>query len=310
MTLGETLALLQAPRIGPLRRMSSLDLGIAGAESNVAVGISRLGHGATWMGCVGDDELGRLIIERLRGEDVDVQARVIRSSPTALMLREHRTQAVTRVAYYRDGLAGSQLGTEDADALTLGKGDILHITGITPALGRRPAEAVMRAAERARRFGARISFDVNYRGALWTSSAAAGPLSRLARLADVLFASEDELELIAPSGAGRDSLHAAREMGPKEVVLKMGASGARALGGGEDLTMKPPRVVVVDPVGAGDAFVAGYLSGILDGLPLAGRLERANALGAFAVTAPGDWESLPRRSELDLLESPAGTTLR
>jgi len=290
--------------------MQELSLKIAGAESNVAIGVRRLGHVAIWRGCVGDDELGRLVLERIRGEGVDADARIIRSRPTALMLREHRTRTVTRVAYYRKGLAGSQLGVEDAEALPLRQGDILHLTGITPALGAGPSAAATRAVERAREVGARVSFDVNYRRALWEPEDAAGPLAALARRSDILFAGEEELALVTGHRSGTDPLRSGQKLGPHEVVLKLGAAGTRGRSGEETAAVAPPEIESVDPVGAGDAFVAGYLSASLDHLPLEGRLTRAVILGAFAASSEGDWESLPRRDELELLTSPTGTTLR
>jgi 2-dehydro-3-deoxygluconokinase len=321
VTVGETLGLLRAPTVGPLRAMRSLDLGVAGAESNVAIGVSRLGHPASWHGCVGDDELGRLVVTALRGEGVDVNARVVDDLPTALMLREHRTSDVTHVSYYRGGLAGSQLDASDVENLALRPGDILHVTGIMPALGAGPLAAVRRAVERARAVGARVSFDVNHRAALWSASEASAPLRSLAASADILFAGPEELSLLvgpsagspAPNGEPDDherAIEAAQALGPSEVVLKLGAAGAKARAGVEGAMARPPKVVAVDPIGAGDAFVAGYLSGVLDSLPLADRLRRACAVGAFAVTAHGDWESLPRRDELALLDYEPGTTLR
>jgi 2-dehydro-3-deoxygluconokinase len=344
VTFGETLGLLRAPKVGPLRSMPALELGFAGAESNVAIGLARLGHAVSWRGCVGDDELGRLVVGALRGEGVDVNARVVDDVPTALMLREHRTSDVTHVSYYRSGLAGSRLDGIDVEDLALRAGDLLHVTGITPALGAGPAAAVRRAVERARAVGARVSFDVNHRAALWSASAAAAPLRSLAASADILFAGPEELALVVGPGAGAGlgtaggdesdtsalgssapspaeppfaradgwerAFCAAQALGPSEVVLKLGAAGATARDGMEAASARAPQVVAVDPIGAGDAFVAGYLSAVLDGLPLADRLRRACAVGAFAVTSHGDWESLPRRAELDLLDHGPGTTLR
>jgi 2-dehydro-3-deoxygluconokinase len=323
VTLGETLGLLSAPAIGPLRTMSELRLSFAGAESNVAIGLARLGHATTWAGCVGDDELGRLIVQTLRGEGVDVRARVVTDVPTALMLREQRTTTVTHVTYYRRGQAGSCLRADDADSLPLSAGDILHLTGITPALGDGPSAAAKRAIDRARAVGARVVFDVNHRAALWSDTTAAEALRALAARADVLLAGAEELALVLgePLGSPTDEalltgdaggrlLRAAQQLGPSEVALKLGAAGARALDGKQEASRAAPRVVAIDPVGAGDAFAAGYLSGLLLELPLEQRLARACTLGAFAVTTAGDWEGLPRPEELDLLAHRPGTTLR
>lgn len=310
VTLGESLALLRAPSLGPLRSVTELKLGVAGAESNVAIAMRRLGHDASWAGCVGDDELGRLVTATLRGEELDVRARIVPGAQTALMLRERRTEDVTRVAYYRTGSAGSRLSEEDLDALPLAAADVLHVTGITAALGPVPFEALKLAMRRAHDAGVLVSFDVNYRALLWSRSAAAGPVRELASLAEIIFAGEDELALMLGDEGGEDPLTAAQQLGPRQVVLKLGAAGARALCGGEVWVARAPRVTAVDPVGAGDAFVAGYLSAAIEGLSPAERLRRACSVGAFAVATPGDWEGLPFRAELDLLDLPTGSTLR
>jgi 2-dehydro-3-deoxygluconokinase len=124
-----------------------------------------------------------------------------------------------------------------------------------------------------------------------------------------VIASEDEIELAVPAGTA-DPVGALLEAGVEEVVLTAGARGAsrHAADGVEHVAAVP--VPTVDPVGAGDAFAAGYLSGRLDGLPAADRLARAVTTGAFAVAARGDWEGAPRRADLALVAAPDGTTLR
>ena len=108
VTLGETLAVLTATRVGPLRYASALALGVAGCESNVAIGVARLGHPSWWVGRVGDDELGRAVLSRLRGEGVDVSRAVVDpGGPTAWMIKERRSADLARVVYYRAGSAGS-----------------------------------------------------------------------------------------------------------------------------------------------------------------------------------------------------------
>lgn len=140
VTLGETMAVLAADRPGPLACGTSLRLGFAGAEATVAIGVSRLGHQASWTGRVGADSAGTMILDGLRGESVDVsRARVDDTASTGLMLRERRTPDHTRVTYYRRGLAGSRLAPDDIDPELVTRARVLHVTGITPALGDAPA---------------------------------------------------------------------------------------------------------------------------------------------------------------------------
>jgi len=148
VTLGETMALFASDRVGPLRYAATMRVGIAGAESNVAIGVRRLGHPAAWIGRVGSDELGHLVLGRLRGERVDVEAAVVdQDAPTGLMVKEHRTADLTRVVYYRRDSAGSRLQPGDLDEARIRAARVLHLTGITPALSATARAAVHAAAE-------------------------------------------------------------------------------------------------------------------------------------------------------------------
>jgi 2-dehydro-3-deoxygluconokinase len=301
-----------------------MSLSVAGAESNVGIGLARLGHRVRWIGRVGDDELGALVLRTLRAENVDVSGAVVDGSrPTGLIVFEQRLSDVTRVLYYRSGSAGSALETGDLGAAldlastgqpgsgaTAGGGleqrsapAVLHLTGITPALSATAAQATRGCAQRAREAGAIVSFDVNYRARLWPAAAARDALRPLAVAASLIFASEPELALVA---ADPDSGEAAAadellERGAQAVVVKRGAQGATAYTAGGARSVPARKVRAVDVIGAGDAFVSGYLSGLLDGLGEDGRLERGAQVSGFAVACSGDWEGLPTRAELDLL---------
>jgi 2-dehydro-3-deoxygluconokinase len=185
------------------------------------------------------------------------------------------------------------------------------VTGITPALSRTARAAVHAAVETARAAGVPVSLDVNYRAALWSPQQAGAELRDLARHAELVFAGEEEAELVVGAGGGAEQAAAALAgLGPRHVVLKLGAKGALAVTDGR--LHREPAVAVraVDPVGAGDAFVAGYLAGLLDGGAGADCVRLGARCGAFAVTVPGDWEGMPTREELDLLRHGDGTVLR
>ncbi|MBT3074834.1 MULTISPECIES: sugar kinase [Streptomyces] len=312
VTLGETMAVFRS--FGPLRMGGDLRLSVAGAESNVAVGLTRLGHRARWIGRVGDDELGTLVLRSLRAESVDTTgARTDPEAPTGLLLSEPRIADLTRIQYYRTGSAGSRLGPEDVAPALLDGARILHVSGITCALGPRPLAAVHAAVRAAHAAGMLVSLDVNHRPRLWSSSEAAAVLRPLAREADLVIASDDELALAAEPRARtvadrvRSLLSGGRT---REVAVKLGGDGAELhTAEGRDHT-PARRVAVRDTVGAGDAFTAGLLSGVLDGLGTRERLERANTVGAFAVGSEGDWQGLPERRELALLDREDGATLR
>jgi 2-dehydro-3-deoxygluconokinase len=226
------------------------------------------------------------------------------------MIKERRTGAATRVYYYRAGGPGSRLRPGDLPAEAFADAGVLHLSGITSALGAGAHETVEAAIGMARDAGALVSLDVNYRAALWPPERARPVLRGLVAEADILFAGSDEAQLL---GADGDADALARQLvalGPREVVIKLGPRGAVACVEGQRLVAEPVPVEAIDPVGAGDAFVAGYLTELLAGAPAESRLSTAAACGAFAVTSPGDWEGLPTRADLDLLDAEPGSVHR
>ncbi|MFH9059665.1 sugar kinase [Streptomyces coeruleorubidus] len=299
---------------GALRLGGSLGLSVAGAESNVAIGLARLGHRVRWAGRVGADELGALVLRTLRAEGIDTGHAVTDDTgrPTGLLLTEPRLGTLTRVSYYRTGSAGSAVSPAGVlPALAPGT-RVLHLTGITPALGPSAAETALTAAATAHESGITVCLDVNYRSRLWSADQARTALRPLLAHVDLLIASEDELPLVLerPTADESEAADSIVSAGVREVVVKRGARGATSFtaDGASDCAAR--RVDAVDLVGAGDAFVAGYLSGLLDGADIPARLHRAVTTAAFAVATRGDWEGLPTRDELGLFDQPDGTTLR
>lgn len=309
ITFGESLALLTGPTVGPLRHATNLRLGVAGAESNVAVGIRRLGRTATWMGRVGDDELGRLVQARIRGEDVTVRAVVDSEAPTALMLKEHRSSSINRVVYYRKASAGSRFCAADLDEAAIASARMLHVTGITAALSASAREAVWAAIEVANGADTTVCLDYNYRSALWSKEEAGRQLRDLTKAAQIVFAGEQEARLVAEADSTVGLAGKLAALGPVEVLIKRGARGAVGLIEDTSVEAAAVEVDVVDPVGAGDAFVSGYLAAHLNGDNPSTRLNEASLCRAFVVTTHGDWEGLPERRELALLE-PGASVLR
>jgi 2-dehydro-3-deoxygluconokinase len=281
-------------RPGRLRHAPSLELKIGGAESNVAIALSRLGVSVGWVSLLGDDEPGKLVLDRVRGEGVDVsRVRRVRGLPTGLYLREQAGQEV-RVYYYRNGSAASTMAPETLSPEYLGDSEFLHLTGITPALSEDCRAFTLWAA---REGGTRVSFDVNYRSKLWGSEEALAFVEEILPSVDLLFVGDDEARALW----GRDDEDLVRELGargPPEVVLKRGRKGSVALVDGRIVTRPVFPVEEVDPVGAGDAFDAGYLAGHLWDLDPEERLRVANAMGALSVATLGDYEGLPDKDEL------------
>lgn len=299
VTLGEAMGLFAADDVGTLDIARRATVSVGGAELNVSVGLARLGTTVAWIGRVGDDAVGRLIQSRLRAEGIASYA-LVDQAFTGLMVRYRRTGRDVAVDYHRAGSSGSRLTPDDLPRSVISEASILHVTGITPALSESAADTVFAAVDVARRAGVTISFDVNYRKKLWPRPVAEPVLRKLAALADVVFAGVDEAELLTgATGATRAELASrVQALGPKKVVIKDGPRGQSALHGSELVESPAVPVAEIDTVGAGDAFVAGYLAELADGASAAECLTSARAMGAFAVTVPGDCELLPTTQEL------------
>jgi sugar/nucleoside kinase (ribokinase family) len=308
LTLGETMVSLRTAR--PMRLGGDAHLSIAGSETNVAIGLSRLGHQAVWVGAVGNDEPGRLIQRTLRAEGVDTsRLRFSEDSFTGFIAFDQPSHDITRVSYHRRGSAGSTLTPDEViAALEATQPSLLHVTGITPALSDTTRAATLAAVRTASAAGIRVSLDVNYRGRLWSRADAASALRELLPHVHTVFASDDELDLLTDAPDAVTDLLAHDTI--DQVVVTAGGKGAWAHSSDGTIHRPALPVTVVDSIGAGDAFVSGYLSATLDDLSPEARLDRATTSGAFCVTAVGDWESLPTRDDLHLLTHTHGTALR
>ncbi|MFZ4451400.1 sugar kinase [Salibacterium aidingense] len=303
VTAGETMALFTPDQKGLMRYAHSYSRKFGGAESNMAIGLARLGHQAGWISRVGEDELGKAMLHFIRGEGVNTDRVTLDAeAPTGLYFKEFRKAGDIRVQYYRKGSAASRMSTEDIDENYIKQAKYLHISGITPALSDTCQKMLFEAIKIAKRNGVKVVFDPNLRRSLWSEEEARETLLALAAKADIilpglaegafLFETEDPAEL------GRLFL----QQGAEEVVLKAGDHGTYYFHN-EGSKFVPAFSVdtVVDPVGAGDGFAAGYLSGLLDNLSPTEAIRRGNAVGALVTQAEGDVEGLPERADVESL---------
>lgn len=296
-TLGEALVVMDPVFKGPLKHIRGFEKSLGGAELNVAVGMSRLGHRVGWTGRLGDDEFGEEILAFARGEKVDIsRASLNPEAPTGVYFKEWRSLDQLRVYYYRAGSAASQMRFEDLDLDYMLSGKILHLTGITPALSDKCHDLIEHVLSVANERGVTVSFDVNVRWRLFEGRDPRKILEPLAARADILFLSDGEADLLF-GGSDLDPVREAKRSMRAETLIVHRAEGAFAVEeGGVSESLAYP-VNAVDTVGAGDAFVAGFLSGRLRGWKTEECLDLANACGACAVTVPGDLKGLPTQEE-------------
>lgn len=328
--LGESMVTFLPSRPGPLADVPAFDRSIGGAESNVACTLARAGYRARWVSRVGADGFGDHLVRTIAAHGVDTRA-VERdpSRPTGIYFRtdgerptevhentggEHEHTGgetdgeppLSEVLYYRAGSAASAMSPTNIAIEALGSGHVLHLTGITAALSDE-CRALMRALTGARgggRPGPLVSFDVNYRVGLWRAQHGGdgpGVLLELARHSDLVFVGEDEASAAWGVEGGPEAVREALPE-PSVLVVKQGSTGATAFVEGEPAVFAPAlRVDVVSPVGAGDAFAAGFLAGTLRGLPVRERLRHGHLMAAAALTVPGDLAPPPGQPHADRL---------
>ncbi|MEU6642018.1 sugar kinase [Saccharomonospora sp. NPDC046836] len=303
-TFGESLAAFSTTS-GKLRHAGTVDVGIAGSEAMVAIGVARLGIASAWAGRVGADEPGALILARLRDEGVDTSAATTdQEAPTGLVIRDFRTRDSTRAAYYRHASAAARLCPEDIAEDRIREAGVLHVTGSTAGLSDTAAKTVFTAIEIARADDVTVSLDLGYRHAPWSPEEARDVLRDLVTQADIVFAGDDEARLLGFAGTAEELAESLAALGPEEVIVTLGPRGAVAElhGARYDVPRYPVRAV--DAEGADEAFVAGYLADHLTGAPPERRVRTAAACRALALSVAGDWDGLPDREELIQLARP------
>ncbi|OFV75289.1 sugar kinase [Rhodococcus erythropolis] len=300
VTLGESMGLFTPTTRGYPTNGTSYELGFGGAETNVAITLSRLGTRAAWIGRVGLDSFGDLILRELRAEKVTTHA-VRDKAPTGLMFKEWSPGGGLSVSYRRSGSAGSRLSPSDINPSIIEASSILHLTGITPALSNSAADAVEYAISVAEAARVPISLDLNYRQALWDPGTARPVLIDLLSHASFVFAGDDEASMVletGPEAAPELLAEGLAALGPREVIIKRGSLGAMAYAQGAHHHVEPYPVQSLDPVGAGDAFVGAYLSEKTRGQSIRECLHTAAKVGAYACTVRGDWEGAVERRDL------------
>lgn len=291
LTLGETMVMVAPAAPGPIRTDADYRLRPGGAEANVALHLARLGHRSEWSGIVGGDPFGRLITEYLGRAGVAVDnVMVERAAPTGVYFKETSGEQ-TEVFYYRSNSAATHMSPAFASRFATARPSILHLSGITPALSASCSDMVTSLVEDRIVPAGCVSFDVNFRPALWSREVAGPALLGFAQASDVVFVGLDEAtELWGVTSADdvRELLHR-----PRVIVVKNDSSSAVSYQTETTSTAEPEVVSVVEAVGAGDAFAAGWLSGLMRGFAPQQRLELGHSVAAHVLSTTFDDIELP-----------------
>ncbi len=308
VTFGEAMMMLVADQPGPLEHAKVFHKRTAGAETNVAIGLARLGLKVGWASRLGADSMGRYLLAEMQREGIDCSHVV--SDPaqrTAMQFKGRVTDGSDPpIEYHRKGSAASQMQVSDVDEPWLCGARHLHSTGVFAAISDNCFEVQRKTMALMRQAGKTVSFDPNLRPTLWSSTdAMRAGINELASSADWVFPGIEEGRLLTGRETPEDIAGFYRRGGPSEhgptlVVIKLGADGAY-FDNGDERGYVPgfPVDTVLDTVGAGDGFAVGVISALLAGLPLRKAVERGAWIGARAVQVLGDTEGLPTRDELE-----------
>ncbi len=291
-TFGESMIRLSSPIGQRIETVQSLDLRIGGTESNLSIALARLGRKVAWTSVLPVNPLGQRIARELNWHGVDTShvAWVEGERIGVYFLDTGSSPRATQVLYDRKDSAVARSTPDQIDMSPAERTRILHLTGITVAIGSGCAEACQQLITRAKNAGATVSFDVNYRSLLWSPAEARAGLTPFCEQADILFCGREDAETIwGITGAPEDvvqEMH--RQFDSTITVATLGGDGAIVRMPDGSLRRTPSVAVdIVDPVGAGDAFAAGFLHGYLDG-DLERSLQCAPAMAALKMTISGD----------------------
>jgi 2-dehydro-3-deoxygluconokinase len=296
LAVGEVMGLLDPDGDGPLEDVSQFALRVAGAEVNALIALSRLGHSSSLVSAVGDDPIGRLILRTLAEQGVGTtHVRVVTGGATGVFFKERFTDGLRRVYYYRSNSAASKLQLADARLGELSTPRVLLASGLSLGIGM-PTGLASVAKHAITEFASRhtaVVFDANLRPGLWDGEQARQDFTSLRDNIDVLLAGDEELAMLVPDTPPDTAAAALCEQGMRAVVVKAGAKGSVVYEPWQRTAIGPfPVRRVVDPVGAGDAFAAGMVCGILRSWSMVDSCRLGARLGASAVTASGDWEAV------------------
>lgn len=309
VSIGETMVLFTPDTQGQMRYARNYSSKMAGAETNTLIGLAKLGHKTGWVSRVGKDELGSFVLSAVRGEGVDTsQVATDQNAPTGIFFKESVNEKNVRIYYYRKHSAASFLSPADISEEYIANAKYLYLTGITPALSQSCCDSIFYAIEIAKKHGVKVVFDPNVRRKLWSDDEARTTLTKIIKMADIVLPGLSEGAFLLGTEDCEEMAELFHQHGVGTVVIKLGEKGAYYSTQSEKKFVESFKVEkVVDPVGAGDGFAAGLLSGLLNGLPLEEAVTRGCAIGAIVTTVNGDIEGLPDREIMAAFEKSSDT---
>jgi 2-dehydro-3-deoxygluconokinase len=301
VTFGEPMAMFYANETGPLHEVFSFSKALAGAESNVATGLSRLNHPTGYVTKLGEDNFGYFIAQAMKKENIDTaNITFTKENSTGMLIKSKVVTGDPKVEYFRKNSAASKLSLVDFDEAYFNAAGHLHVTSISAALSKSCHEFSVHAMEFMKRQGKTVSLDPNLRPSLWPDTETmVKTINDLATRCDWFLPGLGEGKILTGLNTPEEIADYYLARGVSLVVIKLGPEGAYYKSSEGDGYVDGFKVEqVVDTVGAGDGFAVGVISAMLEKLPIVEAVKRGNAIGALAVMSPGDMDGLPTREEL------------
>lgn len=295
ITIGDAMIAMCPREKGPIIFCDSFKRKVGGAELNVAIGCARLGLKSGWISRLGNDDFGKYIMKTARGEGINTsEVKLVDGYQTSVYFREVLSDGSSRSFYYREKSPTSTMKREDLNEEYFKEAKVLHITGVFPSITKNNQEIILEAVKLAKKNNLTISFDPNIRLKMWTKEEAKAYIEKILPNVDILLIGDEEIEILLGETSIEDAIKTFHNYGIEKVIVKKGAKGAVGSDGKnvyEVDAIKPKALV--DTVGAGDGFAAGFLTALCKGETLKDCVEFGNAVGSLVVGVEGDNEGLP-----------------
>lgn len=295
ITIGDAMIAMCPEKKGPILFSNTFERKVGGAELNVAIGCARLGLKSGWISNLGNDDFGKYILRTVKSESIDTsEVKLIDGYQTSVYFREILSDGSSRSFYYREKSPTSTMKAEELNEEYFKNAKVLHITGVFPSILKNNQKIILEAIKLAKKYNLLVSFDPNIRLKMWTKDEAKDFITSILPDVDILLIGDEEVELLLDEFNIEKAIKTFHDYGISKVIIKRGAKGAVGSDGSNTYYVdgiKPKALV--DTVGAGDGFAAGFLSATLKGQSFEDAIRFANAVGSLVVGVEGDNEGLP-----------------
>ena len=301
VAIGESMVALVNKPAGYIRHADGFKPFVAGAETNTLIGLSRLGHKTAWISALGKDELGEFILHKVRAEQVDTASVSTTGDRTGVFFKQISPDGSVDVTYYRENSAASHMTLDDIDMDKINGAKVLYITGITLSLSGQTKEMLFNVVK-ALNEDVKVVFDPNIRLKMWTEAEARKTILELLPHVDYLIAGKQEVDILLGHQDFDAAMDKFKGFGCANIIIKLGREGALYdMDGVRGRVDNPKQFEEIDPVGAGDAFAAGVVSGILEDREPEGMIRTACFLGGYITQFIGDYQGFPSRDKIEAM---------